>query len=146
MRRSFLHKSSSFRRTFVQRIACLSLLLGGLIVPVRAADSQPRVDAAVDHPILVVAAASIDRLHERTTTLLEAAGRDASSDAIRKLLSTIDGKFLTDIKGADTTKPIGAFIFFGSGVAQPKQEQQPDQSPKEPTSDDTATSDEESSD
>ena len=51
MRRSSLRRTSPVCRAIVQRIACLSLLLGGLIAPVRGADSQPRVDAAVDHPI-----------------------------------------------------------------------------------------------
>ena len=121
MRCSSLHKSSSFRRTFVQHIACLSLLLGGLIAPVRAADSQPRADATVDHPILVVAAASIDRLLERTATLMESAGRDASPEAIRKLRAIIDPMSASTMKGIDTTKPIGLLTFFtlNVGLHQP---------------------------
>ena len=116
----------SLRRSLVERIACLSLLLGGLIAPVGADDSPPGADAAVDHPILVVAAASIDRLLERATTLLEVSGRDASPEAVRKMLSFVGGESFADMQGIDTTKPIGVMVFFGFGTAAPKTEQQSD--------------------
>lgn len=129
MRRSPRRRTSTVCRAIVERIACLSLLLRGLLVPVRADDSQPGADPPVDHPILVVAAASIDRLLlERPTTLLEVAERDASPAAIRKMLSFMNGEFLTSLKGIDTTKPLGALVFFGFSAAQPKQNQKRDES------------------
>ena len=134
MRRSPRRRTSTVCRAIVERIACLSLLLGGLLTPVRADDSQPGADPPVDHPILVVAAASIDRLLERATTLLEVSGRDASPAAIQKMFSVAqlvpqnDGESLFSMKGIDTTKPIGALVFFGFSAAQPKPDQQPDES------------------
>ena len=120
-------RRSSLRRSIVERIACLSLLLGELIAPVRADDSQPGVDATVDHPILVVAAASIDRLLERATMLLEVSGRDASPEAIRRIRAIIDPASSSTMKGIDTTKPIGLLVFFGFDESsdQPKPDQPP---------------------
>ena len=148
MRRSPRRRTSTVCRAIVERIACLSLLLGGLLAPVRADDSQPGADPPVDHPILVVAAASIDRLLERATTLLEVSGRDASPAAIQKMFSVAqlvpqnDGESLFSMKGIDTTKPIGALVFFGFSAAQPKPDQQPDES----SDDAEATPEEEPSD
>ena len=120
MRCFAIHRMCFVSRAFWERIACLSLLLGGLIAPVRA-DNSPPEDAAVDHPILVVAAASIDRLVERTQTLLETAGRDASPEAIRTLRAILDPASASTMKGIDTTKPIGVLAFFtlNVGLQQP---------------------------
>lgn len=152
MRCFALLQMSFVSRTCWERIACLSLLLGGLIAPVRA-DNSPTEDAAVDHPILVVAVASIDRLVERTTTLLESAGRDASPEAIRKIRTIIDPASASTMKGIDTTKPIGILTFFTLNVglqqsnagessavpAKPKQDSSAESSSKKRAASDAAT-------
>ena len=116
------------RGLFVQWVACLSLWLGGIQTLASADDSAPVVE---DHPILVVTAASIDRLLERTTTLLEMAGRDASPEMIRKIRAIIDPASSSTMKGIDTTKPIGLLAYFSLNLSpdQPK----PDQPPAAPT-------------
>lgn len=106
-------RRSSPRQTLVERIACLSLLLGGLIAPVWADDSRDKVDRAVDHPFAVVAFASVDRLRARATSLGEAIGSPefgakwmaagfVGDESIGKLFNS---------PGFDTTRPIGIMSY-----------------------------------
>ncbi len=106
------------------------------------ADAEDAANA-VEHPFVVVAAASIDRVKERAATLLKAAGGDASLVALQRVLSADDGvRFLAGIKGIDTTRPIGVLVFLGFSTIQPNPaDEQPKDLPVNTDADSKATSD-----
>ena len=95
------------RGLFVQWVACLSLWLGGIQTLASADDSAPVVE---DHPILVVTAASIDRLLDRGALLSELAGGSLTKEALATATFSKDGDLL--LKGIDLTKPAGVMVFF----------------------------------
>lgn len=94
------------RGNFLQSIACLSLWLGGIQSLAIADDSAAVVE---DHPIVVVTAASIDRLLERGALLSELAGGSLTKESLAAA-TVQDGQSL--LKGVDRTKPAGVMLFF----------------------------------
>ena len=108
------------RGNFLQSIACLSLWLGGIQSLAIADDSAVVIE---DHPIVVVTAASIDRLLDRGVMLSDLAGASLTKEGLAAAAFSKDGDSL--LKGVDLTKPAGVMVFFSlDAVLNPKPAEQ----------------------
>jgi hypothetical protein len=108
-------------------MAVLLVLAAGLSLGIGPASAADDPGAVMDHPLLVVAAASMDRLLDRAVDVLKANGRPATRDDLTALLKrsgVVVGMKSTEIAGEwfDSTKPVGLMFFYGPSSVPVKQE------------------------
>lgn len=97
---------SIHRRILRAGLSVLALIIGSL-ASVRAAD---RPATEIDYPLIVVNAASIDRLRENAGTMFESADR---ADMIDRVDQWMAGS-LKETKGIDRSKPFGMMFYMST--------------------------------
>ncbi len=103
-------------RKYLTRLRFLSLWVAAAIPGVaNCADGKPaqRGGAAVDHPLGLVAFASVDRIRARGVSLIEASGTPQDFEKLLNAVTGGDGETtkLLNSPGLDTTRPIGAMCY-----------------------------------
>jgi hypothetical protein len=111
VRKNMMFGSRMWRRTWVLLIA--GLIAAGVPSFARAqddTDTDDTTDKSAAVPVIIVNAASIDRLLGDVKYLFEVAGQAGINESIDSGLSGIN-----DLKGVDRTKPLGMMIFLAPG-------------------------------
>jgi hypothetical protein len=109
VRKNMMFGSRMWRRTWVLLIA--GLIAAGVPSFARAQDdTDDTTDKSAAVPVIIVNAASIDRLLGDVKYLFEVAGQAGINESIDSGLAGIN-----DLKGVDRTKPLGMMIFLAPG-------------------------------
>lgn len=114
------------------RFARIVLCLLSISICTCALAADPRPDAgasAQDHPLGLVAFASLDRLRARVDSLTQTLGLDVPADEWLKGLTGDEFGPLLNSPGLDTTRPFGIMTFPKWTISPPAKanEEQPDQ-------------------